>query len=60
MEGKHEYSVKVTWTGNCGQGTSDYKSYNRDHVVSIEINLPHAVVFASMRTSGSGSNGICR
>lgn len=36
MEGKHEYSVKVTWTGNCGQGTSDYKSYNRDHVVSIE------------------------
>src|SRR5690606_21715483 len=36
MEVKHEYSVKVTWTGNCGQGTSDYKSYNRDHVVSIE------------------------
>jgi organic hydroperoxide reductase OsmC/OhrA len=36
MQREHLYSVNVAWTGNTGQGTSDYRSYTRDH----EINVP--------------------
>ena len=36
MRREHQYSVKIVWTGNTGQGTSDYRSYTRDH----EINVP--------------------
>jgi organic hydroperoxide reductase OsmC/OhrA len=36
MPREHRYSVNVIWTGNTGQGTSDYRSYTRDH----EINVP--------------------
>ena len=31
----HYYQSTVTWTGNKGNGTSDYLSYSRDHVISI-------------------------
>ena len=31
----HHYQSTVTWTGNKGNGTSDYTSYSRDHVISI-------------------------
>jgi organic hydroperoxide reductase OsmC/OhrA len=30
----HTYTCDVTWTGNTGTGTSDYKAYSRDHVVA--------------------------
>lgn len=30
----HEYAVSVRWTGNRGTGTSGYRAYGRDHVVS--------------------------
>lgn len=42
MEGKHQYTVNVKWTGNSGTGTIDYRSYSRDHIVSIEnkIDIP--------------------
>ena len=33
---RHQYNIKTTWTGNLGVGTSDYKAYDRSHVVSIE------------------------
>jgi organic hydroperoxide reductase OsmC/OhrA len=29
----HTYKVDVTWTGNNGQGTADYKSYERAHEI---------------------------
>lgn len=32
---EHSYTLKVEWTGNTGKGTSDYRSYSRDHAVSI-------------------------
>ena len=32
----HQYSANIVWTGNTGTGTSDYASYSRDHVISIE------------------------
>jgi len=31
---KHTYKATVTWTGNLGTGTSDYKAYSRDHIIS--------------------------
>ncbi|HSI80448.1 MAG TPA: OsmC family protein, partial [Solirubrobacterales bacterium] len=30
----HTYSATVAWTGNRGDGTSTYRSYGRDHLVS--------------------------
>jgi organic hydroperoxide reductase OsmC/OhrA len=30
----HSYEVAVEWQGNRGTGTSDYKSYGREHVIS--------------------------
>lgn len=33
---EHLYSPTVTWTGNTGAGTANYKAYSRDHVISIE------------------------
>ncbi len=29
----HEYEVEVSWTGNLGPGTTEYRSYSRDHLV---------------------------
>ncbi|SDL17717.1 Organic hydroperoxide reductase OsmC/OhrA [Catalinimonas alkaloidigena] len=33
---KHEYRIATRWTGNPGTGTSDYRTYRRDHTVSVE------------------------
>lgn len=33
MGKKHTYEVCMTWTGNDGEGTRDYRSYRRDHVI---------------------------
>jgi len=30
----HRYEMTVRWTGNAGSGTSDYRSFRRDHEVS--------------------------
>lgn len=32
---EHSYTLKVEWIGNVGKGTSDYRSYKRDHAISI-------------------------
>ncbi len=29
----HKYQIGVKWTGNTGNGTSDYRSYKRDHLI---------------------------
>lgn len=34
MPGKHAYAVEVSWTGNTGSGTADYRSYRRTCSVS--------------------------
>ena len=36
MKLEHHYALEIEWTGNRGTGTSDYKSYGRDHVVRAE------------------------
>jgi organic hydroperoxide reductase OsmC/OhrA len=30
----HEYEVEVAWSGNLGPGTTDYRAYSRDHLVT--------------------------
>jgi organic hydroperoxide reductase OsmC/OhrA len=32
--GEHKYKVSVQWTGNRGSGTSGYRDYGRDHVIT--------------------------
>ncbi len=36
MEKQHQYSVSVKWTGNTGEGTRDYRNYERSHTISSE------------------------
>ena len=31
----HRYATKTIWTGNHGTGTSDYKAYERSHIIRI-------------------------
>lgn len=33
---KHKYQTLLKWTGNLGYGTQDYKSYSRDHSLTIQ------------------------
>ncbi|WP_406204756.1 OsmC family protein [Kitasatospora sp. NBC_01560] len=32
----HTYTAEITWTGNQGTGTSNYRAYRRDHDVAAE------------------------
>ncbi len=36
MDKKHQYTVKVEWTGNTGKGTSEYRGYERSHKISAD------------------------
>ena len=35
MAREHRYEVGVVWTGNSGSGTAGYRSYSRNHEISI-------------------------
>lgn len=35
VELRHSYEVSTKWQGNRGTGTSDYKSYGREHLISV-------------------------
>lgn len=35
MSRNHQYKATVTWTGNKGEGTSNYRSFGREHTISI-------------------------
>lgn len=32
----HHYSLKLIWTGNNGEGTSSYRSYDRSYTISVD------------------------
>jgi organic hydroperoxide reductase OsmC/OhrA len=32
----HYYNAAISWTGNKGNGTADYRAYSREHQISIE------------------------
>ncbi len=36
MNKEHHYSLNIEWTGNLGTGTSDYRAYTRNHLISAE------------------------
>jgi organic hydroperoxide reductase OsmC/OhrA len=36
MEKSHNYQISLQWTGNMGNGTIDYRSYQRSHIISAE------------------------
>src|SRR6478609_2798652 len=40
MKLEHAYAIDLQWTGNRGTGTSGYKDYGRDHVVSAPDKHP--------------------
>lgn len=33
MGKEHNYNLTITWTGNRGTGTSDYRAYDRNHTI---------------------------
>jgi len=33
---EHVYTLTIQWTGNKGEGTLDYTSYERDHTISAD------------------------
>jgi len=35
MSDSHLYNIELEWTGNQGTGTSAYRAYSRDHIVSV-------------------------
>lgn len=45
---EHHYAVGLDWTGNRGSGTSGYKAYGRDHVISAPGK--HDIAASSDRT----------
>ena len=36
MAREHRYETTVTWTGNLGSGTSNYRAYSRDHEIAFD------------------------
>ena len=36
MAKEHQYQTSLVWTGNKGSGTMDYRSYDRDFVISVQ------------------------
>ena len=32
---QHNYSTRTEWTGNLGEGTTNYRAYSRDHVMTV-------------------------
>ncbi|CAM1355556.1 MULTISPECIES: OsmC family protein [Tenacibaculum] len=36
MKDQHNYTAKIEWTGNKGKGTSNYKDFERSHIISID------------------------
>src|SRR5262245_38562513 len=37
---EHNYSIRVTWTGGLGAGTSSYRAYKRAHEISATGKSP--------------------
>lgn len=36
MNKLHQYALEVHWTGNTGNGTSDYRGYERSHSIEVD------------------------
>lgn len=40
MNMQHQYAVTIEWVGDLGEGTLNYKSYSRDHLIMAPGKLP--------------------
>lgn len=40
MPKQQNYYLQVTWSGNTGQGTETYRSYERSHIITVEGKPP--------------------
>lgn len=36
MAKEHHYQTALKWTGNKGEGTANYRAYERNHVISVQ------------------------
>lgn len=54
MSKSHHYKLKVQWTGNTGQGTAGYRSYERSHLISAE-NKPEIEASSDQAFRGDAS-----
>ena len=36
MKNQHTYTTTVKWTGNKGKGTSNYREFERSHIISVD------------------------
>lgn len=54
MAKEHFYSLTVEWTGNKGEGTSDYRSYDRAHRI-IAKNKPDLLASSDPAFRGDSS-----
>lgn len=36
MQGQHNYNLTVKWTGNKGTGTSNYRAFDRSHLIIVD------------------------
>ncbi len=54
MSKEHHYKTSVVWTGNKGEGTKDYKSYERNYTISVE-NKPDIEGSADTPFRGDGT-----
>ena len=51
---EHHYETHITWTGNAGEGTKNYKNYKRDHTITAPGKPP---VLASSDPAFRGDAG---
>ncbi len=42
MSRQHHYRIDLSWTGNRGEGTANYRAYGRDHLISAPGKPPMA------------------
>ena len=51
MNKQHNYRLSIEWTGNTGNGTSGYRSYERSHSIQVE-NKPDILASSDPAFSG--------
>ncbi len=51
----HRYGIKVEWTGDQGEGTSDYVSYQRSHTISASAKYGEILASADPSFRGERS-----
>lgn len=39
---RHNYGIRLDWTGNSGEGTGTYRGYRRDHTIAVAGKPPLA------------------